>query len=171
MYVEIEDGELISWCENQYADYKYVDIDYSTFKPKDYEYSTGFPVSIVDTQKYKKDKRLQEIQDELKQVTTDYEAAMETPIEFTNGFTYKPSYANDTYSGLILAEMVAQQANSSIFPKLIKDSTKLTERAIEMTYSELVTLSLFLTNKAEALWQEKAAKEAAVLAEKETLQN
>jgi hypothetical protein len=37
MYVEIKENKLLSWCENPYLDYEFVDINYETFSPKEYK--------------------------------------------------------------------------------------------------------------------------------------
>lgn len=53
MYVEIKENKLLSWCENTYSDYEYVDIDYSTFDPEKYEVQNGILTDISETQEYK----------------------------------------------------------------------------------------------------------------------
>jgi len=53
MYVEIKENKLLSWCENPYLDYEYVEIDYSTFEPDKYEVQDGVLVDISDTDAYK----------------------------------------------------------------------------------------------------------------------
>ncbi|HNW25234.1 MAG TPA: hypothetical protein PLG15_05080 [Candidatus Gastranaerophilaceae bacterium] len=52
MYVEIEENKLLSWCENPYLDYVYVDIDYATFEPEKYRVIDGILTDISHTQEY-----------------------------------------------------------------------------------------------------------------------
>jgi len=52
MYVEIKENKLLSWCENPYLDYVYVDIDYSTFEPEKYEVIDGVLTDISNTPDY-----------------------------------------------------------------------------------------------------------------------
>lgn len=52
MYVEIKENKLLSWCENPYLDYEYVDIDYSTFNPEKYNVIDGVLTDISGTQEY-----------------------------------------------------------------------------------------------------------------------
>jgi len=53
MYIEIKENKLLSWCENPYLDYEFVDIDYSTFDVTKYEVQDGQLVDISETQEYK----------------------------------------------------------------------------------------------------------------------
>lgn len=53
MYVEIKENKLLSWCENPYLDYEFVNIDYSTFDVDKYEVQNGQLVDISGTQEYK----------------------------------------------------------------------------------------------------------------------
>lgn len=53
MYVEIKENKLLSWCKDPYSDYKYVEIDYSTFDPEKYSVIDGMLADISDTQEYK----------------------------------------------------------------------------------------------------------------------
>lgn len=52
MYVEIKDNKLLSWCENPYSDYEYVDIDYLTFDPEKYSVIDGILTDISMTREY-----------------------------------------------------------------------------------------------------------------------
>lgn len=52
MYIEIKENKLLSWCENPYLDYVYVDIDYSTFEPEKYEVIDGVLTDISNTPEY-----------------------------------------------------------------------------------------------------------------------
>lgn len=53
MYIEIKENKLLSWCENPYLDYEYVDIDYSTFDPNRYEVQNSQLVDISSTDEYR----------------------------------------------------------------------------------------------------------------------
>lgn len=53
MYVEIKDNKLLSWCENPYLDYKYVEIDYSTFDPEKFSVIDGVLADISGALEYK----------------------------------------------------------------------------------------------------------------------
>lgn len=110
-----------------------------------------------------KKQQLDEVDEKFKQATTDYNIAMNTAIEYSNGFTYFPRYAQETYQGLIMAEMVAKSQGNTTFPRIIKDSTKLANRAVEMSYEELLALTTFLAAKQEEFWAIKAAKESELL--------
>jgi len=52
MYVEIKENKLLSWCENPYLDYEFVDINYSTFDPDKYEIQNNQLIDISQTQEY-----------------------------------------------------------------------------------------------------------------------
>ena len=95
---------------------------------------------------------------------------MNTPVEYVNGFTYFPWYAEETYQGLVVAELIARGQGTTTFPRLIKDSTKLAERAVSMSYEELLALTTFLATKQEQLWTIKANKESELLVRKEELE-
>ena len=110
------------------------------------------------------------LQKQFEETTTEYTEAMNTPVEYGNGFTYFPRYAEETYQGLIVAEIIAKGQGATTFPRLIKDSTKLAERAVSMTYEELLALTTFLATKQEQLWTIKANKESELLVRKEELE-
>lgn len=65
MYIEIKNDKLISWCENPYMDYEFVDINYSTFDPEKYKIIKGKIVDITGTKEY-----LSKKQQEQKQADT-----------------------------------------------------------------------------------------------------
>lgn len=52
MFIEIKDDKLLSWCENPYLDYVYVDIDYKSFEPEKYAVVEGVLTDISNTQEY-----------------------------------------------------------------------------------------------------------------------
>ena len=53
MYIEIKDNKLVSWCQNPYKDYIYVDIDYATFDDEKYSVIDGILTDVSDTDEYK----------------------------------------------------------------------------------------------------------------------
>lgn len=149
------------------------EIDGQVFCLMPYEkVKDGQIIDVSDTDIYKNQIRLGEIEKELIQAEADYVAALDSPIEYTNGHTYKPRYAAETYQAMLSSELVLKQAESeiSIFPKTINDSTQLSANAVSMTYEELMTLTLFLAQKAEIAWNEKAVKINDLLTEKTTIE-
>jgi len=110
--------------------------------------------------------RLKNIDMELEEATRAYTEVLNTEVEYHNGFTYYPRYAQETYATLLSAENIAQSLGLSSFPQVIKDSTKLADRAVSMSYVELSQLTIFLAQKAQEAWAIKANKEAALMAEK-----
>lgn len=75
MYVEIKDDKLLSWCENSYLDYEYVDIDYSTFDSEKYSVIGGVLTDISQTEEYKtkilqkeKEKTLADLQTQINEL-------------------------------------------------------------------------------------------------------
>lgn len=79
-----------------------------------------------------------------------YLNSLNTPIEYDNGHTYKPKWADFIYFGLLQKGMVWPE----LFPMKIYDSTGLEENAEEMTIEELRSLALFLEKKKEELFLE-----------------
>jgi hypothetical protein len=63
MYVEIRENKLLSYCENPYLDYEFVEIDYSTFDPEKYHVINGVLTDISATSEYlaQKEERENEI--------------------------------------------------------------------------------------------------------------
>lgn len=115
-------------------------------------------------------KEIEVVEKQFEEATAEYTEAMNTPVQYVNGFTYFPRYAEETYQGLVVAEMIARGQGATTFPRLIKDSTKLAERAVSMTYEELLALTTFLATKQEQLWTIKANKESELLVRKEELE-
>ena len=109
---------------------------------------------------------LHKVQNELLQATIEYETSINKPVLYKNGFTYKPLYAKDSYETLINTENIAKTVGQTTFPQYIKDSTKLAERAVYMSYEELVELAFFLGNIAGQAWKTKADKEAQLSTQK-----
>ena len=79
-----------------------------------------------------------------------YLEGLDTPVEFSNGHTYKPKWADAIYYGLLQKGVVFPE----LFPMKIYDSTSLDENAVEMTIQELRELALFLEMKKEELFLE-----------------
>ena len=52
MYVEIKENKLLSWCENPYKNYVYIDIDYSTFNPDEYIVENGMLIKDLNNAVY-----------------------------------------------------------------------------------------------------------------------
>lgn len=80
----------------------------------------------------------------------DYYSKINTPVEYINGHTYKPKWADAIYFGLIQKGLVLTE----LFPMKIYDSTGKDENAVTMTLDELKSLALFLEQKKEALFLE-----------------
>ena len=119
-----------------------------------------------DTDKFKKEKRLQEIDAELATASAEYENLLDTPVVYpANGFTYKPSYAKDDYSVLI-----GNYDTFQVETMAIEDSTHLASHTINMTKDELQTLALFLAQKQVEYRTVYSTKRATLLAEKEQLE-
>lgn len=110
--------------------------------------------------------KLHKVQNDLIEATLEYETSINTPVLYKNGFTYKPLYAKDSYETLINTENIAKSVGQTTFPQYIKDSTKLAERAVYMSYEELVELAFFLGNIAGQFWKTKANKEAELSTQK-----
>lgn len=99
-----------------------------------------------------------------------YNNYIEKPILYSNGFTYKPLYAKDSYQSLFNAEKIAKELGTTTFPQYIKDSTKLLDRAVSMNYEELSKLSLFLGQLDGNAWRLKADKEAELILKRSLLE-
>ena len=70
----------------------------------------------------------------------EYDYRLDTPVEYTNGYTYKPKWAEEIYVGLLEKGL----AFGGLFPMTIYDSTKLAERAVSMSLQDLQELTMFL---------------------------
>ena len=62
-------------------------------------------IDITNTTEYKRKIRLSEIEEELKQEDEKYEKVLNTPVEYKNGFFYKPKYVQESYI-LLLASNI-----------------------------------------------------------------
>lgn len=85
----------------------------------------------------------------------NYKNKLDEPIQYTNGFYYKPKWAEKVYLNLINIGTMFP----FMFPKRIFDATDKYENSVEMTVEELKALAVFLANKQEEYFQEyKAAR-------------
>lgn len=190
IYLKIIDGELMEApCEfydenNTYYIAFNQNIDamiangYGAYNEEDYaRYLSGKKIlkdgAFIENQtnEYMTNTRLAQIEVEILRAKSDYENVMATPVEYKNGKMYKPNYATDKYIEMLSAEFALKQAGltGSLFPKLINDSSKLSENSVNMTYDELMDLTIFLSHKAETAWKEKATTINALLVEKRQL--
>lgn len=89
----------------------------------------------------------------------NYKNKLDEPIQYTNGFYYKPKWAVKVYEGLIERGLKFAQ----LFPMRIYDATEKYENSVEMTLEELTSLTLFLAGVQEQYFKEykqaKASKE------------
>lgn len=89
-----------------------------------------------------------------------YKNKLDTPIEYpTNGFTYKPKWAENIYAGLIEKGKLLP----TLFPLTIYDSTEKAERAQSMSMEDLVALSVFLAQKQEEFFAEYKREKAGII--------
>lgn len=86
MYVEIKDNKLLSWCENQYLDYEYVNLDYLTFDPDKYQVKGGKLFDITSTDEYRlkieqaeKEQKLSELKVQMAELDTKRIRAIAEP--------------------------------------------------------------------------------------------
>ena len=114
-------------------------------------------LTTTPTDGYKNKTRLAEIDKELTQADVTYQTVLNTPVKYTNGYTYLPSYV-DSYALLIA---------SGVSPLTIWDSTEL--NSVSMTTAELTALSTFLKDIAEPAFQTRKTTRKALLTEKATL--
>lgn len=101
--------------------------------------------------------RLTGINDELMKIDITYQNTLNTPVVYTNGFTYKPTYING-YALLIA---------SGVSPMDIWDSSELS--SVSMTTSELTELTLFLKSIAEPAFQTRKLSRKPLLEERAKL--
>lgn len=111
-------------------------------------------VDISETDDYKKKKKIEELDKRLYEIDNEYRCLMDSPVNFKNGYSYKPSYLND-YALLIATD---------VFPINIWDSSEINQ--IQMNKEELLELSLFLKEIGEPAFQKRKAERASVLREK-----
>ncbi|MDD3593023.1 MAG: hypothetical protein PHX18_00175 [Candidatus Gastranaerophilales bacterium] len=122
-------------------------------------------VDLRQSPEYLKQKRLQEVEQELITLDREYIIKLDTPVTYTNGFAYKPKYAQDTYISLLSAG----QMIPDMFPMKIWDSSELQERAVEMSLSELTNLTIFLAGVQQGYFNERKQAKAILQKEKEGL--
>lgn len=92
------------------------------------------------------------------QAFASYQNKLNTPIEYTNGYTYKPKWAETVYAGLLQKGALLPQ----LFPLKIYDSTEKEERAQIMTMQELTALSIFLAQAQERFFAEYKAEKTSI---------
>lgn len=89
----------------------------------------------------------------------NYKNKLNEPVQYKNGFYYKPKWAEKVYEELIERGMKFAQ----LFPMRIYDATEKYENSVEMTLEELIELTLFLAGIQEQYFKEykqaKATKE------------
>lgn len=156
MYVEIKENKLLSWCENPYMDYKFVDIDYSTFNPEKYKVINNNLVSRENDKDYLDSQRKKEIQQELINADITYNKFIDTPVKYLNNFYYKPKYVND------YVLMVASGLSYEIW-----DTSELHSEI--MNTQQIKELALFLKQKTEPEFQNRKEKRRILLEELATL--
>lgn len=111
-------------------------------------------------------KRIQEIEEELKQCDIEYQQALQTPIEFENHL-YKPVWIDDgTYSKLITGAL----SQVLEFPQPIFDSTEKQENMVMMDQVTFMSLVKQLANKQAELFLHRKQKRSLLIEEREQLQ-
>lgn len=94
-----------------------------------------------------------------------YQAKLDTPVQYSNGFYYKAKWAETVYADLIQKGIMFPQ----LFPLKIWDATETEENAASMTMQELTLLTMFLAQKQEEFFAEykraKTAQEGELVAE------
>lgn len=138
--------------------------------PEMWEIKNNKLVKLSDDE-YNLKNKLHDIENKLFKATEDYELFRDTPVTYKNGFTYKPSYAKSSYETLLNTEKIAREINQTTFPQYIKDSTKLSERAVSMSYEELRELAFYLGTLDGQAWKIKADIEAELMLEHAKLEN
>lgn len=123
-------------------------------EPLKYIYSDG---EIVLNPDYEKEMRIKEIDRLLNVADETYETVLKTPIQYVNGYAYKPEYIS-SYALLIAANN---------FPLTIWDCSEL--NGVQMTRDELTALSIFLKNTAEPAFQFRKTTRRTLLEERATL--
>ena len=127
-----------------------------------YEIINGFIINILNDPEYLKQKRLSEIEAELKNQDLIFAQKGEVIKEY-NGKPYKVRYAND-YQTLVIPSFV-----DDIKTKDIWDATEL--EFTPMTKAEVQALYEFLKPDYESAFQDRKTYRARLLKEKIELQN
>lgn len=101
MYVEIKENKLLSWCENPYLDYVYVDINYSTFEPEKYKVVDGILTDISHTQEYagrklqkQKETEIENLKSQINEWDTKRIRAIAEPSNKEEGLSWLEYYTN-----------------------------------------------------------------------------
>lgn len=101
-------------------------------------------------------------------VGLEYQLKLNTPVEYTNGHFYKPSYINsykEIMDDVNAAINLMEKAGGDITPIITKqitiyDATGMAESAVQMTVTEVTNLYFFLYNVKEEYYNEYKAKKA-----------
>lgn len=121
--------------------------------------------TLITTDNYKKKVRLAEIEAELNSADDTYTTYLDTPVQYINGFYYKPKYVQETYISLITAGTI----NPSLFPMVIWDSTELEENAVSMSLSELISLTTYLAGVQQIAFNSRKQQRASLIVEQQSL--
>ena len=105
--------------------------------------------------------RLQQINDLLIKLDSDYKDELQVPILYTNGKSYKGEYLENYYRLLV----------SNNFPKDIWDISKLENNKVSMTKDELVDLTSFIETQMELVYQEYKQNKSDLLSEKQQIES
>jgi len=132
------------------------------FRGYGYEIKDGYIINILNTYEYLKEKRLAEIETELKNKDLIFAQKGEVLKEY-NGKFYKIRYAND-YQTLVIPSFGVDFETKDIW-----DATEL--EFIPMTKSEVQALYEFLKPDYETAFQDRKTNRARLLKEKINLQN
>ncbi|MDD3237299.1 MAG: hypothetical protein PHV37_04300 [Candidatus Gastranaerophilales bacterium] len=122
-----------------------------------YEIQNHAIVDISNSEAYLKQVQSKQIEENFAVNECKYNLVLTTPIQYTNGKTYKPSYV-DEYAKLLVTD---------IFPIRIWDATGLDSD--EMTKEELKLLVSFLKQTSEPAFQSYKVKKAELLIEKQNI--
>lgn len=158
-FLEIEKIDFI--VENNHSkSLKIEETETALFALKDNEIvQENEVIDISESTEFKNKIKLKKIEIGLSKADLDYQTVLETSVEYTNGFCYKPSYI-ESYALLI---------SSGVGPLLIWDSTEL--NSVTMTIEELAALTTFLKNVAEPAFQTRKNTRKALLEQKYALNN
>lgn len=110
---------------------------------KEYQkYIVNEDFQIVENPQYEILQQLNTLNSEYNDADTTYNNILETPVTFTNGKTYKPSWiTDDTYPRILVGAM----AGAIEFPIDIWDSTQLKENMVSMDSETFGALCVYLT--------------------------
>lgn len=110
MYVEIKENKLLSWCEQPYKDYEYVEIEYETFDPEKYEVVDGKLVDISETQEYKAKIAQREKELKIADLTSQIEALDKKRVRAIAEPALKDAQAGQTWLEYYTQQILALRA-------------------------------------------------------------